>query len=340
MSQIQLSDLIGNENIKTQIAIACGAARLHNKAIGHMLLAGHAGCGKTSTSKAVASHFGGPFIEISAESVRSAEELAKVFSSFPGDGYSPRGEKVGNIVPAVLFIDEAHRLSLKSQEMLGIAMENFRHTYTVGRGKAKKPETIWIPEFTLICATTKEGDLSKPFRDRFKSIFIFDSYSLEESVKIVNLHADRKGIIIDADAAVQIAKRGRGTPRKLVGFLDKIHEYMVFMKRELVYTELVEAYFDIVGIDDSGLDKTDITILKELHEASGSKGLDSLAVKTKVDPRTIMEVHEPFLINLGLLERGRSGRMITDKGVAYLSKKGHIEAQHQELNPRSLRSIT
>lgn len=330
--KLHLSDLIGNQNINTQLIIANGAARLHNKAMGHILFSGLAGCGKTSSANAIANLSDAPFYEIGAESIKTAEDLAKLFSKFPGDGYDPEtGEKIGTIRPAVVFIDEAHRLSLKTEEMLGIAMENFTHTYMRGKGRHKGSVTAWVPEFTIICATTKEGELSKPFRDRFKFDFVFNSYSLEESKEIVGLHVKRKGLDICEEAVTAIALRGRGTPRRLVKYLDTIHDYMVYMKRESITLALAEAQFTLMGVNPIGLTKSDVHILKDLYESDSPQGLDSLAVKTNLDPKTISEVNEPYLIRLGFIERTKGGRVITDTGIQHLVEHGYVTAPEQEL---------
>jgi len=329
--KLQLNDLIGNKSIHTQLTIASGAARLHNKAMGHVLFSGLAGCGKTSTATAVSYLTDVPFFEVSAESIKTAEDLADLFSKFPADGYDEEtGEKVETICPAILFIDEAHRLTLKTQEMLGIAMENYRHTFTVGKGKKKASRTAWVPEFTIICATTKEGMLSKPFRDRFKFSFVFNSYSVEESKEIIKLHAARKNVSIDEYSVDTIARRSRGTPRLLVRYLDTLHDSMLFMERDKITDDLAEAQFKLMGIDAIGLRSEDVKILKDLHECETPQGLDTLAVKTNLDPKTISEVNEPYLVRLGFIERTKGGRMITDIGIAHLIEQGHIEKPELE----------
>jgi len=325
MSELHLSDLIGNKSMRTQLTIAHGAARLHNRAMHHMLFSGLCGCGKTTTAKAVSLLSDAPFFEISAESIKTAENLAALFRKLPGAGYDDSGNKVGEINPAIIFIDEAHRLTLKSEEMLGIAMENFKHTYTEGRGAKKRSVTVWVPEFTLICATTKEGELSKPFRDRFKFNLVFGSYSLEESKRIVELHAKKSSIAIDSQAVEAIARRGRGTPRILVRYLDACHDFVSFMNKERITLDIVDAQCELQGIDEIGLTSLDIIILKELSEAESPQGLDSLAVKTNLDPRTIVEVNEPYLILLGFIERTKGGRIITERGFNHLVKSRVIQ---------------
>lgn len=328
---LALTDLIGNKKISTQLTVTHGAATLNNRAMGHMLFSGLAGCGKTSMSKAVAGLSGLPFFEATPEAIRSAEDLAKIFGRFPAEGYYvSTGEKIGTIYPPILFIDEAHRLTRRAEEILGIAMENLSLTYMEGRGKNKRATTVWVPEFTVICATTKEGELTKPFRDRFKFIFVFDSYSFEESIQIILLHAKRKHITIDSASVEAIARRGRGIPRLLVRYLDNIHDNMVFLTRKTIKIDLTEAQFQLAGIDTIGLTDVDIVILKDLYESSGPKGIDSLAVKTNLDPRTIMEVNEPYMIRLGFLERSKGGRVITEAGENYLIKMGHVAPPQSE----------
>jgi Holliday junction DNA helicase RuvB len=332
MSKIHLSELIGNKNIRTQLTIANGAARLHNKAMGHILFSGLAGCGKTSSAKAIAHLSEAPFFEVSAESIKTAEELAQLFNKFPSQGYDEAtGEKVGTINPPIVFIDEAHRMTLKTEEMLGITMENYRHTYTTGRGRNKCTVTAWVPEFTVICATTKEGELSKPFRDRFKFDFVFSSYSVDESVQIAQLHADKKGIKIDSASLEAIAKRSRGTPRLIVKYLDAVHDSMVYMEKAHITLSLTEAQFDLMGINSIGLRNADIIILKDLYNSEGPQGLESLAVKTNLDPKTITEANEPYLIRLGLIERTKGGRVITDAGVNHLIDEGYVKAPQLEV---------
>lgn len=331
-NKLHLSELIGNRDINTQLTIANGAARLHNKAMGHILFSGLAGTGKTTSAKAIATLSEAPFFEIGAESIKTAEDLANLFRKFPEEGYDSGGEKVGSIRAPIIFIDEAHRLSLKSEEMLGIAMENFTHTFVEGSGRNKRSTTVWVPEFTVICATTKEGELSKPFRDRFKFNFVFNSYSLEESKEIVALHVKKKNLTIDSESVNAIAMRGRGTPRLLVKYLDNIHDSMVYMKKDSITLPLTEAQFKLMGVNPIGLRDSDIQILKDLYASDAPQGLDSLSVKTNLDPKTISEVNEPYLIRLGFIERTKGGRVITDAGCQHLVEHGHVIDPEQDFN--------
>jgi len=333
MSRLLLADLIGNKEIRAQLTIAHGASSLHNKAMGHILFSGQAGCGKTSTARALAALSGAPFFEVNPEAVRNAEELAEVFAKFPADGYDMEtGEKTATIVSPILFIDEAHRLTLRTQEFLGIAMEEFILTHKQKQGRRSRMVTSWVPEFTTVCATTKEGELSKPFRDRFKLLFVFNHYEMGESESILRLHADKRGIRIDQESIAAIARRGRGTPRILVRLLERMDEVKIFLAREKIEIDLVEAQFQLMGIDSIGLSSTDIVLLKHLYDTVVPTGLDSLAVKTSIDTKTIAEVNEPYLILLGFIERTKGGRVITEAGVNHLAAHGHVDVPETEFN--------
>lgn len=325
-----LDNIVGNEHIKAQLSIAYGAARLNNRPLPHMLLSGRPGCGKTTTAKALAELGGAKFVEVSAEGLKTAEDIQRIFENLPDDGYGPSGEIIGEIKPAIIFVDEAHRLTLKSEEMLGISMENWTHTFSEGRGKKKQVLTTWVPQFTLVCATTKEGSFSKPFRDRFKLVYIFNEYDLEESIEIVKKHASKKGISLTDNAAVRIAQRGRGTPRTMVRFLERMVDAMLVLGQDELTVEIVEAQFQLMGIDPEGLTRTDIAILKKLNDSELPVGLESLALLTNQDQETIREVNEPYLLTTGLMERGKQGRVITNKGIEHLVKYGHIEETVEE----------
>ncbi len=322
---LTLDDIIGNEATKTQIRISHGAAKLNNRALPHMLLTGDPGCGKTTTAKAVAQLGGSYFTVLSPDGLREGIDLFQVFDKLPKIGYDGAGEINGIIEPGILFIDEAHRLTLRAQEMLGIAMEEWHHVFTIGKGRKKHTYDIRVPRFTVICATTLEGRLSKPFRDRFKKNFIFKPYPFSDSLDIIRVHARIRELDITEEAIARIAVRARGTPRLMVNYLDAIHETMTFTGRTGIEVELVEAQFQLMGIDTNGLTQTDLIILKSLHDSEEPVGLDTLAEQTNQDARTISDVNEPYLLRLGLMERTKSGRIITEKGSAYLLKHEHVK---------------
>jgi Holliday junction DNA helicase RuvB len=338
MSKLNLSDLIGNEHIKAQIRISFGASKLSNKPMPHMLLSGKPGCGKTTIAKAIANLGNSFFLEANAEAFKTAEGIAELFALLPEEGYDlDTGEIIGKINPSIIFIDEAHRLTLKSEEMLGIAMENWEHSFPLKVGKETKVFKTWVPRFSLICATTKEGELSKPFRDRFKLSYIFSEYSLKDSILIVKMHAKKKGVIIDEESILDIAKRSRGTPRLIVRYLDMVIDAMMFSEESEITLDIVKAQFKLMNIDAEGLTETDTIILKTLYESDFPVGLETLSLKTNQEIKTIREVNEPYLVTKGFLERGKQGRVITEAGKKHLENIGLIEPKQEAAINRLLR---
>jgi len=282
-------------------------------------------CGKTTTANAVAVLDDSYFSVLSPDGIREGSDLFQVFDKLSKIGYDGTGEIVGLIQPGILFIDEAHRLTLRAQEMLGIAMEEWTLTFTAGRGRKKYTITRRVPRFTLICATTLEGRLSKPFRDRFKKNFVFKPYPLAEALKILRVHANKRKLNINDEAIARIAIRSRGTPRYMVNYLDAVAETMTYLSKDIIEVDLVEAQFQLMGIDTNGLTQTDIIILKSLHDSELPVGIDTLSLQTNQDPLTISQVNEPYLLRLGLIERTKTGRTITEKGTEYLLKQEHVQ---------------
>jgi len=341
-------ELIGNKDIIGQINIAIMSARKQNRSIPHMLLSGAAGCGKTSTAKYIARLTGANLITIAADSVKKREDVLSIIGQINHHGYDGYGRKVSNIRPSIVFIDEIHNVPLSGQEHAGIVMEEWYLPVTKREAmvdpksiKTRNDAIRWSPEFTLIGATTNDGKLSKPFKDRFKMRFLFSPYSLEESVQIVRSHATRLGIIInDEEAALEIAKRGRGVPRILVTLLERCRDTSSALEYKSglckgsdlieVTREIALVTFDNLSIDITGLTVTDINILKVLHETDGAVGLENLAIRLNESPKVLSETVEPYLIQRGLIDRTGKGRKITDKGLQYLIEHGHIKFELSE----------
>ena len=327
--------LIGNKGIMSQIDISLKAAQEMHRSFPHTLLAGAAGCGKTSTAKHLAKLAGSTFISLSCDSLKERFDVALLIQRLDRIGYSDFGniENPNIIRPTVVFIDEIHNLSLAAQEHLGIVMEEWILPITVKEAQTLKVKvdkdnpTYWASLFTLVGATTNDGKLSKPFRDRFKLRFPFAPYSLEEAIQIVFLHAKRLKIEIDEHGALEIAKRGRGVPRILVSLLERCRDASIAMHQEYIGKEASVVAFFKMGIDASGLTKTDINLLKTLYKVGDPVGLDNLATILNESPKVLSEAIEPYLIQSGLMLRAAKGRTITEEGHKYLSDKGYIERE-------------
>lgn len=333
--------IIGNTEVIAQISIATKASIEQNKALPHMLLAGAAGCGKTSTAKYIASITNTNLITCAYDSIKKRTDLFSIIRRFSDIGYNKdRDTKIGQIKPSILFIDEIHGLSVTAQEFLGIMMEEWilpvdpkevKSTAGFTRNPDAQAYMVRIPEFTLIGATTNDGLLTKPFQTRFKLRLTFSTYSIEDSYSIVYVHANRLGIKIEPDAIMEIAKRGRGVGRVLVNLLESCRDFAIYSDSPVVTKQLTEVNFQEMGIDSSGLTRTDLRILMVLHQIDSPVGIDNMAVALNESPKVLVENIEPYLIRMGLMMRTSRGRVITTKGRRYLMDKGLIESSDSGL---------
>jgi Holliday junction DNA helicase RuvB len=325
---ITLDTFIGNTELIQLLKIETMAARARNKELPHVLLKGPAGCGKTTLGEAIAREFGTKPLTLTPNTSKKADLLRKFFLDMPDHGYDPEGNIVGEIQPQVVFIDEVHQLSLQAQELLGIAMHDWRLPVRVDG----RDEFEWVPRFTLIGATTLPGKLSKPFRDRFKIQAQFETYSQDESLEIIGIHARNEGLELGEGVAEAIANRSRGVGRLLVRFLDRLAAAAVVASQvrpeasHVITRQLADKMFtDFLKVDDRGLTTTDLKILKSLHKQEDAVGLDTLATVVNEDKSTIEQEVEPYLVQEGLVARTKRGRIITDEGRRYLHTAGYIK---------------
>jgi len=345
--------LIGNEAIFKQLEVSVASAQTENKSIPHTLLSGAAGCGKTSVARFIAETFGCDFVTISPESIQDANDMLRIKGLLNSKGYNSIGDIVGQIKPTIVFIDEVHRLKTTGQEHLGLAMENWaipveEKQVRVGLsskfGYVLKGRIRWCPRFTLVGATTNDGLLSKPFRDRFKLRFLLNIYSLEDSIRIVIIHAGRlneenakrtatdriKKIMLTRGAVGEIAKRGRGVPRILVALLERCRDMAISHDMDVIDESMAVATFMLLGIDESGLTQVDVKLMKSLYENQDPVGLDNLAIIINESKQTIKDTIEPYLIQEGLIARAQRGRVLTSKGRRYLMENNLIEYDENE----------
>ena len=322
-----MDNIIGHKNTKKQIRIAVNAAKTRNRNIPHTLFSGVAGCGKTTMAMEMAKESEVDFLAVSPDDAADRESVLKILDKLSHDNYDKYGNRTGGVCPTMVFFDEIHRMSRKGQEVLGIAMEKFM----LETGKSDK--FYWIPYFTIIGATTDDGELTKAFREKFKLRFLFDTYSKEEITSIVKLHSNKQQIIITDKAARMIAQRSRGIPREAVKYLGRVRDYVLCNNavHKVITSKAVENNFKIIGVDSKGLTKVEIRILKTLYTAREPVGLDNLAIITNESQKNIKNTVEPFLIQEGLVLRSGKGRVLTDLGRKHLEKDGYLGAVRDKM---------
>lgn len=302
-----LDEFVGQGKVVSQMSLIIEAAKLDNRTPDHILLAGPPGLGKTTLAMIVARESDKTLRLSSGPAIQSAGDLAAVLSSLEsGD---------------VLFIDEIHRLSRSAEEMLYLAMEDFRVDVMVGKGPGASSISLDISPFTLVGATTRSGMLPTPLRDRFGFTAFLEFYEAAELERVIERSAKRLGIEIDQAAVNELAKRSRGTPRIANRLLRRVRDFAAVNKHAEVSKYVVDSAMQLFGVDPLGLDRVDRDLLNLLAGKFNAKpvGLSTLAVALGEEPETIESVIEPFLIRSGLLSRTQRGREITQLGIDHLA---------------------
>lgn len=320
-----MQHIIGHENTKELINIAVKSSQRRNKALPHMLFSGLAGCGKTTMAVAIADICNADFLPVSPDDMKDSRAVLDVLDKLDHSGYDSHGNRTDKIKPTVVFFDEIHKMPRKGQEVFGIAMEKF----LLETNQANK--YYWLPYFTVIGATTDDGELTKPFREKFKLRFLFEAYSFDEICAIVDLHAAKKDVLITPKAVREIAQRSRGIPRAAVMHLDRIRDYMLATGAVMITSGLAKDNFKMAGIDALGLTKPEITLLKTLYVNSDPVGLDNLAIITNESAKNIKNTIEPYLIQRGLMIRSGKGRVITKVGREHLENDGYTGAKRKKV---------
>jgi Holliday junction DNA helicase RuvB len=300
-----LADFVGQERVKEQLHIALEAAQARGEALDHVLLAGPPGLGKTSLAQIVRNELGVGIRQVAGPGLER-KDIAAILTSLEARD--------------VLFVDEIHRMSRAAEEILYPALEDFRLDIVVGQGPAARTLTLDLPPFTLVGATTRTGLLTTPLRDRFGLTFRLDLYDATELGAIVRRSARILNVEIDDEAAELVAARSRGTPRIANRILRRVRDVAEVRHEGVVTTAVAAEALALLEVDGAGLERFDRELLHAVVEkfGGGPVGLSTLAVALGEEAETIEDVYEPFLLQLGFLQRTPRGRVVTDLGRAHL----------------------
>jgi Holliday junction DNA helicase RuvB len=300
-----LDDFVGQERVKEQLGIALEAAGARGEALDHVLLAGPPGLGKTSLAYIIRSELGVGIRTVAGPALERKDVAAILTSLEPRD---------------VLFIDEIHRLSRAAEEILYPALEDFRLDIVVGQGPAARTLTLDLPPFTLVGATTRTGLLTTPLRDRFGLTFRLDLYGHDDLAAIVRRSARILDVEISGDAADEIARRSRGTPRIANRILRRVRDVAEVRHAGAITPAIAEEALDLLEVDEAGLERFDRDLLRCVvgKFGGGPVGLSTLAVALGEEAETLEDVYEPYLLQLGFLQRTPRGRVVTDLGHAHI----------------------
>ncbi len=301
-----LSEVIGQEKVKENLAILLEAAKKRGEPLDHVLFYGPPGLGKTTLAHVIANEMGTSIRVTAGPAIERAGDLAAILTNLhKGD---------------ILFIDEIHRLGKAVEEILYPAMEDFSLDIVIGRGPGARSIRLKLPHFTVIGATTRLALLSAPLRTRFGVIYRLDFYSLEAMITIVERAARILQVQISEDGATEVARRARGTPRVALRLLKRVRDYAQVRADGIITGEVAERALALLAVDELGLDEIDRRVLETIISkfGGGPVGLDTVSAAVSEETDTIMDVVEPYLLQLGFLERTPRGRVATRLAYEHL----------------------